>query len=334
MLKNMDEQELWTDVSDVIVSQCATSEKYLDYVLENKGKKKFVLDYDDNIFDISPYNPAYKDHGTKSVYVVMDNDEKVSLWEHGRDGFDILKNQEKMEIFKETIRAVDLITTPSPILSGMFKMRGAKNVKVIKNFIDFETWFPINLVKDDYIRIGYQGGWSHYEDFIEIKEAISKIMDKHKNVLLVIMGQHYDGSLKGIDKDRIIIEKWMSVESYPWKFKSLNIDIGIAPLYTNSFSNCKSEIKWEEYGSLEIPCVASNIPPYNLNIDHNKTGLLASNQDEWVEYLELLIDDKETRRLIGKNARKEIEENYSLDKEIVQYKNAYESLFKRNLVLV
>lgn len=334
MLKNMDEQTLWTDVSDLIVSQCGTSEKFLEYIRENKRSKKFVLDYDDNIFEISPYNPSYKDHGTRDVRVTFGDGRVSNLWEHGKNGFDILVNQEKMYLFEQTLKAVDLVITPSPILSGVFKKHGARNVRVIKNFVDFETWYPVELVKDDFIRIGYQGGWSHYEDWWEIKDALAEVMKKHKNVLLVIMGQHYEGTLQGIDKSRIVIEKWLNVESYPWKFKTLNIDIGIAPLSNNAFSVCKSEIKWEEYSALKIPCIASNIPPYSLSISNGETGFLASNKEEWIECLGKLIESKELRNAIGNKARDHVKEHYDLDKEIVQYRNAYESLFKPELVIV
>ena len=334
MLKNIDEQTLWTDKADVIVSQCGTSEKYLDYVLSNRGKKKFILDYDDYIFGISPYNPSYKQNGTRNVEVELADGTKQSMWEHGRNGFDINENQARMFIFTEMLKNVDLVTTPSSVLAGAFRSHGANNVKVLKNYLDLNIWYPIKMEKDEYVRIGYQGGWSHYEDWYEIKEAMEVIMEKHKNVILILMGCPYDGLYNNLPKDRLVIEYWVDVEVYPWKWKTMNIDIGIAPLFNNLFSTCKSEIKWEEYSALRIPSILQNIPPYNLNVIHGETGYLASNKDEWIEYLDLLITNKELRNKIGDQARAEIEEKYDLSKEITNYESTYKSLFRPELLAV
>jgi len=333
LLKGLDDQTLWTDKADVIVSQIGTSEKFLDYVFDNQGKKKFVLDMDDNLFAVSPYNPAYRQHGISEVEVTV-NGEKVMLWEDGKNGFQIKENKARLFLFQEMLKIVDLVTTPSPVLAGVFKKKGAKNVKVIKNFIDFKVWKPLRIVKDEFVRIGYQGGWSHYEDWCEIKDVMLEIMQKHKNVKLIIMGQHYEGTLKGIEKERIEVEPWMPVEIYPWKWKTLNIDIGIAPLKQTEFSICKSELKWEEYGALSIPCIASNIPPYNLAIEHGKTGLLASSQDEWFDYLDQMITSANLREKLGQQAMEKVKASYDIDKEVEQYEKAYAALFKPEVLVV
>src|SRR3990167_6324794 len=96
ILNNIDDQTLWTDQCDVLVSQIGTSEKFMDYVLDNQGKKKFILDYDDNIFAISPYNPAYRQHGVQDVEVTLTDGNKQKLWENGRGGFDINSNQARL----------------------------------------------------------------------------------------------------------------------------------------------------------------------------------------------------------------------------------------------
>lgn len=330
---NENERVLWTDKADVLVTQIGTEEKFLDYILENKGKKKFVLDYDDNIFSVSPFNPSYRWHGTRSVNVTLDNGEVVKLWENGEKGFDINENQNRLFVFDQVLKNVDLVTTPSPILSGMFKKRGAKNVKVIKNFIDFSVWYPVNIVKDEFVRIGYQGGWSHYEDWYLIKNPIKEILAEFPKVKLVLMGQNYDGLLKDISKERIQVERWEDVMVYPWKFKTLGVDIGVAPLDNSEFTACKSEIKWEEYSSLGIPTIASNLPPYSLSIDHNRTGLLASNESEWYEYLKLLVTSEHDRKSLGEVAKRAVKEDYNLDEKIVEYKNVYGSLFGKELIM-
>jgi len=326
--KTIEEQSEAIDASDVLVSQNGMSEKYLIYIKENKGKKKFVLDYDDNIFSVGPYNPSYAQHGTKEVDVFI-NGERRSLWKDGENGFDIKRNENTINIFTETLKSVDMVTTPSINLARKFRDMGARNVRVIANKIDFGIWKQLNLVKDDKVRIGYQGGWSHYEDWLEIKDAIKEVVNSNDKAILVIYGQCYQGTLEGIDPEKIVVEDWVNIEAYPYKFRSSNIDIGIAPLKYNEFNVCKSEIKWEEYSALGIPCIASNIPPYSNVIEHEKTGLLASNTGEWIEYLNLLINDKTKRDLIGNTAMKKAREKYDIDNGLGEYVTAYQSLFRR-----
>lgn len=328
-----EELEFALQKSDIVVSQ-HVSEAFLEY-LKNRGpNQKVIFDHDDNVFKVSPYNPAYQVSGPNEVEVEYPDGQKLRLWENGKAGFDMVRNRKRLFLVSEILKNVDLVTTPSSVLSGVFKSYGAKKVKVIKNFVDGRVWKPVRLEKDGLIRIGYQGGWSHYEDWHEIGEALVDVMARHRNTILVIMGQTYPGTLKDLPEGRVQTESWAPFEVYPWKFKTLNIDIGIAPLANNEFNICKSEIKWEEYSALGIPTVASNVPPYSLSIAHGKTGMLASGKDEWSEYLSALIESEERRRALGDAARAHVLADYELDGQIVQYENAFNSLFKKELIVV
>lgn len=325
-LNLLEDQTMWIDKCDVLISQNGWSEKYLDYMLEHQKDKRFILDFDDDPFDLSPYNPAYKDFGITEVKVEMNGEEKM-LWQDGKDGFDIERNKKKLFIFTECLKAAHLVTCPSPILAGLYKKKGARRTLVIKNLVNFKTWYPIKMAKDGNIRIGYQGGWSHYDDWQEIAGVLEEVMAKYNNTKLVIMGQAYHGMLKNLPKDRVTVEPWRDVDIYPWVMKTLNIDIGIAPLRDGLFNSCKSEIKWEEYSALEIPTIASQRPPYSLAIDHNRTGLLAVNKQEWIDQISLLIENYALRKRIGETAREKVFKDYNLETKIWQYKDAIDSLF-------
>mgnify|MGYP001577739387 CR=1 FL=1 len=333
-LKTIEDKELWFERADLIVTQI-TSDIQLEMMITEKakGKGRWVIDWDDNVFNVSPYNPAYKDHGIKEVEVTLGG-EKKTLWEDGRDGFSIKSNKERLIIFTECLRNADLVTTPSPILSGMFKKINP-NVKVLRNFLDLNVWKPLPTQKDDKIRIGWQGGDSHFEDWCLISDALGGILRANKNVILVMMGTHFTGTTKNFPQDQIQVESWVPIDAYPYKFRSLNLDIGIAPLCNNAFNTAKSELKWTEYGALGIPCVMSNVPPYSLRVMDMDTGFLCSTDQEWSGTIQRLIDDKELRIKVGQNALEEVRTSYDIDKEIVQYEDTYRSLcgLKRELIL-
>lgn len=328
-----DELQLSLNASDLIVTQ-HFSEKFLDFLeKEKRPDQKVVFDYDDNIFNVSPYNPSYRFHGTREVNVTMADGKEMNLWKQGVNGFDLSRNQGKIGVFQEVLERADLVTTPSLNLANVWKENGAKRVKVIKNFIDPKLWAPLSIQRDEYIRIGYQGGWSHYEDWMEISEALAEVMQKYPNVLLIVMGQHYPGAVKGIPEDRVIVEPWISIDAYPWKFKTLRIDIGLAPLAKNEFSVCKSEIKWEEYSALGIATVASNTPPYSVAIDDEKTGLLAKTKEDWVKALSALIENEKLRKDIAGAARETVLKRYDVNERVWDHINAYKSLFKQEILV-
>ena len=149
------------------------------------------------------------------------------------------------------------------------------------------------------------------------------------------MGTPFSGIIKELPANQVQLENWVSIEAYPHRFRTLNIDIGIAPLENNIFNTCKSELKWEEYSALKIPCVCSNIPPYSLNVYDNDTGFLCSKEDEWVETLQRLIDDKALRERIGEDAYNYVRNSYDIDKEVVQYEDNIKIMcnMKKELIL-
>lgn len=322
----------WLDKSDIVMSQMVTSEKFLEYMKEQKGKKKFVIDYDDNVFEISPYNPAYEFWGTKEVNYSLPND-AVSKLRDGDGKFNIERNEGRVKLFIEILKTCDMVTTPSHNLARVWGQFN-KNVKVLKNFLNLKSWKPLNVVKDDYVRIGWQGGHSHFEDFFVANKSLKKVMDKYPKVRLVIFGQFFEGAFKEFDQARIEIEDWVHIDAYPYKMKAMNVDVGICPLKKTAFNLCKSEIKWEEFGSLGIPCVASDIPPYSTAVKHGVDGLLASTEEEWIEYLSDLIVSAEYRNSLGQRAKERIEKDYSVEKKIFDYESAYKSMYSKDLVIV
>jgi len=96
----------------------------------------------------------------------------------------------------------------------------------------------------------------------------------------------------------------------------------------NGIVNHNSDIKLKEFSALGIPVVASNIKPYNVSLKHGVTGYLASNGKEWFDYLELLVQDKELRVKLGKNALRWYEEN-TIDRHIHKWVEAYSQAVNR-----
>lgn len=108
----------------------------------------------------------------------------------------------------------------------------------------------------------------------------------------------------------------MAVINVPWRLATeveelRTIDIGVMPLSDDELSRGKCAFKALQYMSLGIATVVSPIGMNQEIIQHGVSGLLASSEEEWVEALLRLIDDRTFRERLGREARKTVEQGYS-----------------------
>jgi glycosyltransferase involved in cell wall biosynthesis len=76
-----------------------------------------------------------------------------------------------------------------------------------------------------------------------------------------------------------------------------------------------------------IPTIASNTPPYSDSIKHASTGYLVENtMDDWYKALKLMIENETLRRKIGAAAKKEVIDNWSIEKNWYKIKDGLEQL--------
>jgi hypothetical protein len=66
--------------ADVILIPRLPEKRFFDLVKEVNPTAKIVLDYDDNIFDVSPLSPHYEDHGTQPVKFGLPDGQIIDLW--------------------------------------------------------------------------------------------------------------------------------------------------------------------------------------------------------------------------------------------------------------
>jgi len=78
--------------------------------------------------------------------------------------------------------------------------------------------------------------------------------------------------------------------------------VGMVPLPLNEWNKWKFYMKTAQYLALGIPTVATPLGSNPEVIQHGVTGFLADSEDEWVEYLKMLIEDSELRRRMSRAA--------------------------------
>ena len=74
------------------------------------------------------------------------------------------------------------------------------------------------------------------------------------------------------------------------------VDVSLAPLRRDRFSDAKSEVKYLEAAAVGVPTIASASPAFEVAIRPGENGLLAATRAEWDAALRALVRDGGLRR--------------------------------------
>ena len=263
-------------------------------------KKVVFYEIDDLIFDEDKYPDPFETYGgqiTKHEY------------------FGLIRGT---ILFKEAMAMCDYAIASTPSLATAMEVNVIKQkVWVHRNALDSHNLDFLRLkvpkFKRDYLSIFYGTGTkAHNTDFNQlVAPALVKILQKYPQVRLKIIGYLTIPTIlkpycQQIDQVEIIKD----IKIY-WEFLK-QADINIAVLKRTAFNNSKSELKWFEAASLQVPSVVSNTETFLGVIEDGVNGFIASNPQEWLEKLELLINDRELRSTIARNAYKKAWKNYNI----------------------
>lgn len=335
------------EYSDIMIFQCPWSEGILEtarIIKEHKpfGKKqKVVIEMDDNLFNVDPFNEKYNMFGIEEFYIKVSADQpetqlrfikdaekydwcrvlkhkngdmQFDMWRDGYEDFNLEENARKHAATRDLLNICDLITvTTTELGKQLRKMAPKTKIVVLPNYVDFKRWLPMEKNESDEIRIIWQGGSAHFDDMRLIVQDLEKIHEKYnsgkkKRVKFCFMGIQYDALYKNF-KEQVDYFPWHGdIETYPLMVREMKGDIALAPLKDTVFNRGKSPLKWCEYSALGVPTIASEIV-YGDYIDHGKTGLIARN-GEWFKYIDELIQDKEKRLSIAQKAYNRVKFKY------------------------
>lgn len=283
---------------DIIYTSYFTSPHLytLLWAAEKEHGTKFVIDMDDDFFDVDPENPFW-------IYA-------------GEEG----------ALFLRTIGEIaPRITTTNRFLAKKlrYKNQVGARVDVLPNFISniYKEKDPDN---GDIVRIGYFGGASHYHDLHEtgVLPAVREIMDENPNVHFRCVGQPIDEYLPPERTD-----SHDAVEGDAWateRIASLDYDISLGPLRDTIFNNHKSNIKWQESTRIGAAFVCSNIGPYK----HLKDGTawkVPNTREAWYIALKTLVNDAQKRKRLLTASRRELPK-WTMENNWEKYKEYFESL--------
>jgi processive 1,2-diacylglycerol beta-glucosyltransferase len=291
--------------------------------LDIKGTNGFTLDFHPRQFDIVVLNRMYKhdeDYLLKAknsgCKIILDIDDWIKLPEyHHKDG---VKDSILEQRILDAIGYADVIWTASEFLKECLKDYHP-NIVYIPNAIDFtQPQFIPNKKPQDKYTIGWIGANNHHLDLKKLAEPFTKLL-KNKNHSLLLGGyndssneyyqliESYFTSNFQRPPNQYIRVEWMDVMNYALMYNLM--DCALAPLGSDKFSQCKSNLKVLEAGAFSLPIICSNVAPYSEFIEQ---GLVLTPKGDWDGVMKGLISNPKKGIELGAKLHKYVKEKYNI----------------------
>lgn len=193
-----------------------------------------------------------------------------------------------------------------------------QNIWQIPSLVDTDHYvYRPELQMCDRVCIGWSGSPTTIGNLRIVASALKDLRRRVDHDIYLIGGTDFD--LPGV-----------KYQSQCWN-ASTEVDdlrrmqIGMVPLPDNEWNRRKFIMKSAQYMALGIPPVATPLASNPEVIEHGVTGFLAASEKDWIEYLNLLIVDRELRKKMSANAAQTAEARYSLRANAVKVVEAFKA---------
>ena len=269
--------------------------------------RRILFDVDDLVFD-----PAFAHLLVDTLGVDKANPDVWNYWFGyiGRVG--------------ATYALCDAALVTNPFLAERAAAWSGKPVRVLPNYLNREqqdisdrVWQAKDAngwARDGRRHIGYfSGSPSHNRDFALVAPAIGRLMDADPSLWFRGVGfldlgpdlSRHAGRIETIPlQDFINLQREIGA-----------VEINIAPLLDNPFTNCKSELKWFEAAVAGALTVASPTFTFRAAVQHGRNGWLADSYAWETVLADVLRHCDAYRAEIAPRARADARERFGWDRQ-------------------
>ena len=194
--------------------------------------------------------------------------------------------------------------------------------------VDIDKFMPVNHEPTEELRVYFIGRLIWQKGLQEFLDIAERIKQDCNNVSFHIVGE-----IDSIHPDSISMEKLkyyenngiVVYEGYQYDMRKVyrRADLILFPSHREGFPRVILEAS-----ASGVPSVGFNVAGVKEAIINDKTGFLVcfNDKESLFEKTISLLNDNKKRNEFGKNARKMVEENYSLDKITSLYINLYKEI--------
>ncbi|MFK8182720.1 MAG: hypothetical protein AB8B99_05045 [Phormidesmis sp.] len=177
------------------------------------------------------------------------------------------------------------------------------------------------------LTIGYMGSKGHQIDLQAIAPALQQVLTAYPTLRFETFGTIRMPETLNSFSDRIRAHK--NNTDYAGFLNQLNRlawDIGLIPLQDTRFNQCRSATKFLEYTTCGISALASRGYVYDQFAQASEPQIMIAEVDTWTTQLEAMIESRQLRQTLVRNAQTHCAEAFNL--------NALEAQLKEMLALV
>jgi len=252
----------------------------------------------------------------KHIRIIYDFDDAIMFKSPVDGGGRSFKRQ---RTFARMVRYSDRVIAGNQYLKSQ-ALPYNKNIIIIPTTIDTSRYSMKDYSRNkENVTIGWIGSKSSLPFLKELTPAFDHLASQHKSIeLKIICNDFFECNTMPV------IKKMWAREDENSDLQ--DIDIGLAPLPNHEWTKGKCATKLLQYLSVGIPVVCSPVGAHNEIIKEGINGFFATSTQEWIEKINLLINDKALRERMGFEGRKTVDLSYSLKANIQKFINTIKGI--------
>jgi glycosyltransferase involved in cell wall biosynthesis len=219
----------------------------------------------------------------------------------------------------ETLRLCDGAITTNRYLAAKITEYSGLPAKVVPNFINmeqllfsqslFRSKIDRGFERDRKICLGYfSGSPSHNLDYAIIVSALEQVMENNENIELMVVGYIEPGSSLKRFGARIRRQPFHDYVNLQGMLS--RVEFNLMPLQSNTFTNCKSELKYFEAAIAGTVSIASPSYTYAAAIENGKNGYIAQ-AHQWTDVIQGAISNIENYSRLAITAHADAQTKYT-----------------------
>ena len=225
---------------------------------------------------------------------------------------DVSEANRRLRWLKNPGKTADLIAMADQVIAGNayladYAHHHNERVLVIPTVIDTDRYqYQERARHDGVVTIGWTG--SH---------TSQAYLEQALPVMHSLFSEHGDRLRFKVVSDRPLRAEGLPIDQVTWNSRTepedlADIDIGIMPMPDNEWSRGKCGFKGLQYMALGTAVVLERVGVNPDIVSAGVNGLLANGPEEWSKALGSLITDADLRDRLGREARRTVEERYSV----------------------
>ena len=258
----------------------------------------------------------------------------------GSEEYEVEANLER-----QAAAEADAVITLTAAMKRELVSRGvpAEKIVVVPNSVDPHLFKPLSrdpeleqlLGLDNQPVVGYVGTFAPYEGLDDLLHAACIVIDRGVNLRLLLVGDGREMKrIRALVADLELEKEVILTGRVPFeevqRYYSL-IDVAAFPRKPQPVTEIVSPLKPFEAMAMEKAVLVSSVAALAEIVRAGETGIVfeKGNIDDLADQLELLMNDAELRRRMGRNAREWVITNRTWERAGAQVVELYRSLTDR-----